>query len=143
MNVVTGIFVESALENARAEKDADFRAFAHDCFAKFAEDAAGQITVEDFEREICEPQFCSYLRSNGIDPADAKLMFRILDREHQGSMYLEDLLDGMLRLRAKAKFMDISLLMHETERQRRIWMDWVCSVDKNFNVVIEQLHDIE
>lgn len=119
MNVITGIFVESALKNAEKEKDAEFTETAHALFVLSDLDQSGHISWDEFEMQIDEPRFRQYMQNFGIDPADAKLLFKLLDHDKSSSLELEELVDGLVRLRAGAKFMDIMKIMHEIERTNR------------------------
>jgi len=118
MNVITGVFVESALKNAAQDKDRDFMQSIRDLFTIDTDDMngdAGIVTQEAFEERTSEPALQMYLKQIGIDAKDAKLMFQVLDGEGTGVLDLEELLVGMLRLRSSAKVLDIALLMHEHE----------------------------
>jgi len=141
MNVITGMFVDSALKSAGRQNDKDFAAMARNLFAPVVEE--GYISAEDFDLYISEPHFLAYMATIGIGALDAKLMFRIVDRNCQGQLALEELLQGMIRLRAPAKFMDISLLMHESERQVRIWQKWTDSVDTTLTRMLCHMSSIE
>jgi len=141
MNVITGIFVQTALKNADAEKDADFAASARDIFSDVKE--GGFVSADEFGDHVDSDRFQSYIATVGIAPKDAKLMFRILDQNNSGTLLLEELLEGMLRLRMTAKFMDVSLIMHETERQRRIWAEWSSATDSRLLHISDRLKRME
>lgn len=115
MNVITGVFVESALKNAARDKDKDFVSSIRDLFEGSSNGDAGIVTQEVFEERISEAALQMYLKQIGIDAKDAKLMFSILDGEGTGVLDLEELLVGMLRLRSRAKVLDIALLMMQHE----------------------------
>lgn len=132
MNIITGTFVQSALQNAENEKTQDFVTAARDVFAKFDEDhQTGLISQEQFLEQIDDDSFRSYIENIGIDPKDAKLLFRLLDNEHTGWIPLEILIAGMVRLRDGAKFMDILKLMNETERTGRKLDETVMNLEAN------------
>jgi hypothetical protein len=118
MNVITGIFVESALKNAEMEKDNEFISLTMSLFGEHEDpDFAGMINLEQFESCLQAPKMQKYLLNMGIDPHDAGLMFRLLDEGHDdGKLDCEQLVNGMLRLRMGAKFMDIAVLMGVSSR---------------------------
>merc|ERR1719191_1749559 len=99
MNVITGIFVESALESAQKEKDNEFSNTAREMFCHTDEDASGQVSWNEFQKHMDDPEFRDYVRRLGIDPRDAKLLFKLLDNDQSGEIDIEELLVGMVRLR--------------------------------------------
>jgi hypothetical protein len=119
MNVITGIFVNSALEHAQHEKDMDFERSSQEIFEGEAEDGEDvEITWEMFERHINTPgPFQNYVKSVGIDLKDAKTMFKLMDSDDSGTLEVDELLGGMLRLRTNAKFLDIALMMNGHMKQ--------------------------
>mmetsp|Transcript_134612 Transcript_134612/g.238145 ORF Transcript_134612/g.238145 Transcript_134612/m.238145 type:complete len:134 (-) Transcript_134612:166-567(-) len=82
-------------------------------------DESGTISWDEFETQLDEPRFHWYVKSFGIDPADAKLLFKLLDHDGSGELDMQELVAGMIRLRAGAKFMDVMKIMHEIERTNR------------------------
>mmetsp|Transcript_20135 Transcript_20135/g.37707 ORF Transcript_20135/g.37707 Transcript_20135/m.37707 type:complete len:166 (+) Transcript_20135:3-500(+) len=118
MNVITGIFVESALKNASKEQEMEFYSAAKELFREEDHDMIF-VTKEHFHEELSKERsrLQAYLRQVGIEVQDAELMFTLLDAEGCGAIDLDDLLAGLLRLRSSAKVLDIALFMHETEAQ--------------------------
>jgi len=108
MNVITGTFVQSALQNAENEKTDDFRIAAWKAFEDH-----DKITFDAFENKIGDTSFSGWLTSLGIEQTDARLLFQLLDRENLGQVDAEKLVGNMVRLREGAKFMDIMKLMYE------------------------------
>jgi len=113
MNVITGIFVESALKNAHKEQEMDFYSSSKELFCKGYQKPASVVTRDHFQEELAQSHFITLLRQVGIEKADAELMFTLLDVDNLGEIDLDDLLAGLLRLRSSAKVFDIALFMHE------------------------------
>jgi len=119
MNVITGIFVNSALEHAQHEKEMDFERSSQEIFEGEAQEGEDvEITYDMFEKHINTPgPFQNYVKSVGIDLKDAKTMFKLMDKDDSGTLEVDELLGGMLRLRTNAKFLDIALMMNGNMKQ--------------------------
>mmetsp|Transcript_32858 Transcript_32858/g.102336 ORF Transcript_32858/g.102336 Transcript_32858/m.102336 type:complete len:171 (+) Transcript_32858:2-514(+) len=139
MNVITGVFVESALKNAEAAKNLDFLRVAYDFFESSDLDANGSISYDEFAMQLEHPHFKSYVASLGIDIADAKMLFKFLDRDNSGSLELQELFDNMIRLQTGAKFMDVQKLAHATDVLKERWDGWASTLERQFNVLHTRL----
>eukprot|EP00747_Dinoflagellata_sp_TGD_P081664 gnl/TRDRNA2_/TRDRNA2_161404_c1_seq1.p1 gnl/TRDRNA2_/TRDRNA2_161404_c1~~gnl/TRDRNA2_/TRDRNA2_161404_c1_seq1.p1 ORF type:complete len:409 (+),score=82.07 gnl/TRDRNA2_/TRDRNA2_161404_c1_seq1:488-1714(+) len=128
MNVITGIFVESALESAQRDKDADFSMVARDLFLSADRDGDGSVSWEEFLLIMANEEFTNALDLLGIDPGDAQLLFKLLDNDNSGEIEIEELLVGLVRLRAGAKFMDIMKLIGLCEGQNKKWLRWATAM---------------
>jgi len=124
MNVITGIFVESALKNADWEKTREIRATARMIFQRGDADRNGEITKDEFYTQIDDPEFVTYLKSVRIDPSDAKYLFTLLDKRNRGSINADELLEGLVCLRSAAKYMDVMCLRRDFDRLHRDWDHW-------------------
>jgi hypothetical protein len=130
LNVVTGIFVESALKNAAKETERTFVDQVRAIYALSDVNHDGMISREEFDIEICDPEFQDYMKSIGIEPKEAKLLFDFLDSNHAGEIDCEQLLSGMLRLRSGAKCIDIMSLMHDFSEHTAAFDRWAKSVER-------------
>jgi len=118
LNVITGIFVESALNNSKEESDVDMVNYLHSVFVGPAKQTDGKITWEEFEEKLDEPKMMSYFKSINLDPSEARFLFELLDIEGANSIDAEDFVMGCLRLRGPAQAIDLASLMSETRRLR-------------------------
>merc|ERR1740115_404579 len=119
MNVITGIFVNSAIAHAEQEKDQDFSSMSRELFCEEDEDET-EVTWDVFEKHVNQPgNFQAYVRSIGIEPKDAKIMFKLLDSDESGSLDMDELLGGMIRLRAGAKFLDVAIMVHDFQQSSK------------------------
>lgn len=138
MNVITGIFVDSALCNATLEKDKDFvdtfRAIMADC-----KDEKNRVNHLQFETRMSMPELQVHIRHVGINPRDAGLTFKLIDRDNVGALDLEELLAGLLRLRSNARTLDIALMVRETDEKQTRLIDYVKTVMKNIATLEKRL----
>mmetsp|Transcript_62663 Transcript_62663/g.176662 ORF Transcript_62663/g.176662 Transcript_62663/m.176662 type:complete len:746 (+) Transcript_62663:121-2358(+) len=137
MNVITGIFVESALKNAEKEKAEEFRAAAQGIFRQQDLDGSGEISREEFFTQIDDPQFTSYLRSVDVDPTEAKFLFKLLDVRNESSINSEELVNGLVRLRSAAKYMDLMSLRREFDNLYQNWDQWARQLMDSIGVVVK------
>merc|ERR1712151_711277 len=68
-------------------------------------------TQEEFVTLMVRPKVQKYLLSMGVDAMDTRLLFSMLDIDGSGEIDAEELLTGLVRLKAGAKFVDIMKLI--------------------------------
>merc|ERR1712056_91943 len=84
MNVVTGVFVESALLTAKEDRERDVMNQVRRLFSITDKDSSGTITWQDFMRQLDEPEMEKYFTSLDIDPSEARGLFLLLDTDESG-----------------------------------------------------------
>merc|ERR1711879_827538 len=92
-----------------------------------------------FEKQLNNQQIYAYISNIGIDPSDAKLLFKLLDEDDSGSLEFEELLSGMLRLRAGAKFMDVQKLAHATKVYHKRLFKFSVEMEKHLIAILSML----
>lgn len=123
MNVVTGLFCQSAIESAQRDQDdviaeqlKQKEKYIHVCKKLFQDidtDQYGAITIVDFEANLDDRRVQGFFESMEIEPSDAWVLFNLLDTDGQGSVDVEEFVVGCLRLRGTAKGLHIAQMMHE------------------------------
>eukprot|EP00930_Biecheleria_cincta_P059951 TRINITY_DN45667_c0_g1_i1.p1 TRINITY_DN45667_c0_g1~~TRINITY_DN45667_c0_g1_i1.p1 ORF type:complete len:322 (-),score=62.76 TRINITY_DN45667_c0_g1_i1:50-931(-) len=116
-NVITGIFVETAVTTAQQDKDVYVAKKVADVFKENT--SGGHIDRQDFLNMAQSDKLADLFRAVNVDVKDAPTIFKILDLDDNGSVDPIELLDGWLRLRGPAKSMDLALLMREHEEHFR------------------------
>lgn len=130
MNVITAVFVQTALQNAARDTDAvifgaiaDHSAEIQQLQALFEEADAkdnGQISIVDFVDFTRDPRVEAYFRVIGINISEAIGFFRLLDIDDSGYVDMEEFVIGCMRIKGQAKGLDVATLMHELKRVTRI-----------------------
>jgi len=127
VNVLTGVFLESA----REVKDRDLivqcemehlDSFVEEMFIFFKEfrlDSAGNISWEAFEDFIHQERVEAYLSSHLLETTHARLLFKMLDSDNNGSISIYEFVIGMLRLKGAAKAYDSRVLLHQISTLRK------------------------
>lgn len=116
MNVVTGVFVESALLSAKVDKDIYMVNHVRDLFAETDKAHTGYITLKDFESMLDHVQMQEYFKAMDLATSEAAGLFKLLDIDNDGHILAEEFLSGCMRLRGPAKALDLAILMKETRR---------------------------
>jgi hypothetical protein len=126
LNVLTGIFVEQAM-NAMAndkdnmiqsqldERDSLIRTIEK-VFKDSDTDGSGEVTEQEMDLLLDDPELIAYLNAIGIDHSEAKGLFTLLDDDGSGSVSIEEFVTGFLRLKGGAKAVDMVTLMYENRK---------------------------
>mmetsp|Transcript_25899 Transcript_25899/g.34989 ORF Transcript_25899/g.34989 Transcript_25899/m.34989 type:complete len:216 (+) Transcript_25899:3-650(+) len=125
LNVVTGVFCQSAIESANQDKDTlvqtqlslttMYTEQLEKLFTQIAqEDACGYITLSMFEESLEDDQVKAYFDGLDLTTDDAWNLFKLLDSNESNSIDLEEFVAGCLRLRGRARSIDIHMLLYES-----------------------------
>eukprot|EP00929_Paragymnodinium_shiwhaense_P072271 TRINITY_DN36686_c0_g1_i1.p1 TRINITY_DN36686_c0_g1~~TRINITY_DN36686_c0_g1_i1.p1 ORF type:complete len:765 (-),score=171.57 TRINITY_DN36686_c0_g1_i1:547-2841(-) len=120
-NVLTGVFVESSLKLAEKLKASDFTSHIKKVTEQTAEEMGGEgmLSREDFDLCLQDPEIREYMRDLGIEMDDAAILFDFLADDGSGAIASEEVLFGLVRLRASAKFIDMLTLLHQVGKQHK------------------------
>mmetsp|Transcript_49449 Transcript_49449/g.138477 ORF Transcript_49449/g.138477 Transcript_49449/m.138477 type:complete len:565 (+) Transcript_49449:151-1845(+) len=131
MNIITGIFVESATESVYSDHDEGLQeemrtessAFKElrVIFERIDEKQSGSMSLVDFESALENPETLGLLRRLGIDVSAAQGLFRLLDLDSSGSVSALEFLVGCMKMRGGARSVDLATLMYENKRMMSIW----------------------
>lgn len=121
MNVITGVFVESALSIARRSKDAELHDHMRFLFLRTDKDGSGMICWEEFAEMLQDPEMAQGFQLLDIDPSEAQGLFTLLDTDCSGEIDGEEFVMGCLRLQGNAKAIDLATLMYFNKRISNWW----------------------
>jgi len=153
LNIITGIFVETAFSSAQNDRDelisdaihsenstlAEMQSF----FRKADADQSGTITLEELEEQLQNHRVRAHFGTMGIEAADAKSIFRLLDIDKSGEVSIEEFIFGCLKMKGSARSVDLLTLIHESRRQKESFSNFVTFVrekmdqQQDFNVRME------
>jgi len=125
LNVMTGVFCQSAIESA--QHDYDMVIQHHLCNKKqylgkitsiFREidtgtGTTGEITIEDFERYLQNEKVQAYFSSLELEPSDAWTLFKLLDQDGSHYVDIDEFIMGCLRLKGSAKAIELAKIEYE------------------------------
>merc|ERR1712060_577086 len=121
LNIITSVFVDKAVETARAQhetrmqkemelKEADVTEM-HTMFAEIDEDCNGTLTMKEVQDYFGKPKMQLYFQALGIDATDSAKLFSLLDDEGSGEVEVDAFIEGCLRLKGAARSIDVFSLI--------------------------------
>lgn len=129
LNILTGTFVETAMQASANDRDNAIEAniqattsAVNKLKAFFEEtdtDGSGQISFQEFERNLQNAEVAAYLDSMGLDPSEARGLFQLLDVDNSKSIWIDELVSGCMRLKGQAKSVDVATLIYENKRMMK------------------------
>jgi len=125
LNVVTAIFVDSAMQSQQHYKDLLiqenlrkkelYSQHLREVFHAIDEDNSGFINGDEMEFFLADPSLNLYLESIDIFPNDARSLFCLLDRDNSGEVSIEEFCEGCLRLKGDSKSFDIHCMIYKLD----------------------------
>lgn len=128
MNIVTSVFVESAMRSTQHYRDLllQEKSRAKEVFAKHLReifcsidvDKSGMITLKELKQFLADEtlDLQEYLDALELNAEDAKALFKLLDTDCSGEIDIDEFCDGCLKLKGEAKSFDINCLIFESKR---------------------------
>jgi len=141
MNVVTGVFVESALLTAKEDREEDVMAQVRRLFDVADEDQSGTVTWAEFEQALNDPNKRKLFKVMDVDPSEARGLFVLMDTANAGEVSVEEFMQGCLRLRGPARAIDLATVMYYNRRMTKWWADKVRYVEKSVEHMQNMLED--
>ena len=126
LNIVTGIFVNDALEQSQLDRDLmaklEMERRERDMerltkiFARMDSARIGKITLEQFLVHLDIPEVRALFSVMGLDISDAITFFESLDVDGSNDVALEEFVMGCMKLRGGAKTLDMATVLRENKR---------------------------
>lgn len=129
LNVVTGVFVNTAIESASADKDiatlkqmekrAENMTSLIEVFKDIDETHHNQVSIEDLEEAFSQNKLSTFMESLGISTDDVWGLFLLLDADGNGVVDLDEFVNGCMQLRGPAKSLQIAKMSFENKLTRQ------------------------
>lgn len=123
MNVVTGVFVDNAVETARSTRDfmiakemelkEKYASEMRDLFIEMDKDGSGTVGLEEINEYLEDPRVQAFFNTLGLDTNDTERLFKLIDDDGSGDVDVGEFLDGCLRLKGQARSLDVYAIMHD------------------------------
>eukprot|EP00439_Symbiodinium_sp_Y106_P012854 s1224_g1.t2 len=149
LNVVTGVFCQSAIESAQNDHTAVVHSILKNkkahvdkikaLFSQLGDEKTGAITFAMFEEKIHSPAVQAYFEVLGLDVWDAWSFFKLLDLDNGGEVEVEEFLMGCLRLRGPARAIDVGKVIHDQSWLMRNQGRFFTYVEAELNRIVRQL----
>jgi len=142
LNILTSVFVESAMMSATHYKDLLIQEKLHDkeiyakhmkaIFNKIDTDNSGSISADELECFLNDEHLRLYLEALELDLIETRSLFSLLDRDESGEVSIEEFCEGCLRLKGEAKSFDIHCLLYENQRMTFKWKEFMKFAEEMF-----------
>jgi len=143
LNVVTGVFCQTAIESATQDHDMVIQSQMNMkqqyidklkvLFANIDVHSTGKITLAEFEDCLQEERLQAYFHSMEISVDEAFSLFKLLDTDESHQIDIDSFITGCLRLRGSAKAIDIAMLMYEMRWTMQRYLSTLKSFSAQFN----------
>eukprot|EP00927_Polykrikos_kofoidii_P009502 TRINITY_DN1395_c1_g1_i4.p1 TRINITY_DN1395_c1_g1~~TRINITY_DN1395_c1_g1_i4.p1 ORF type:complete len:709 (-),score=81.97 TRINITY_DN1395_c1_g1_i4:10-2136(-) len=127
LNVVTGVFCQSAIDSARRDREMAIQSLLENkqthvknirnqfktLFDNIDSDSSGHISIAEFKEHINDEKLNGFFVLLDIDTSDTYALFKLLDDDGSGAIDAEEFVDGCLRLQGVARSIDLAKVRHE------------------------------
>lgn len=150
MNVVTAVFVESAMASSQHYKDLlvqekmlmDQTRVRHmkEIFRVIDIDGSGSISMEEMQAFVQNPELDlqSYFEALDINATDTVTLFKLLDHDQSGEVDIDEFCDGCMRLRGMARSFDLHTMRYEEQRHQKRMVKFMQHVMRSMRKLIEE-----
>lgn len=142
MNVLTGVFVDSAAEISKFDHDLvlqtemsrkeSFMNQVEGLFRQLDTDFSGTISWDELAKALADERIRAYLSHLELDVSEAKGLFRLLDTDNNGEIGAEEFMLGCMRLKGHSKGIEMASMMYD---QRKMSL----SITHRFDTISEDL----
>jgi len=125
-NIITGIFVDTAIQSAQSDRDEVVQANLtsrnatvrrlKELFMEADEDCSGCLSMQELQDHLKDKRVRAYLSAMGLELHEAQGIFRLLDINEDGYVSIEEFIYGCMRLLGNAKTIDVASLIYENKR---------------------------
>lgn len=148
LNVVTGIFCNSAIETTRTDPDLAAASLFNvkkmyverlkKLFENMDADMSGFITIGEFERLLENDNLMAYFETMGLEASDAWGLFKLLDRDDTNEIDIDEFVDGCMKLKGQARSVDVGVLLDDSKYIVDKLEKLAKHVDKEFKLLHEE-----
>jgi len=121
MNVVTGVFVESALQSTSADKEENLINSLQEWCVDVDSNNDSGISLHEFDKAMQSPANRLRFENLDLNVQDARKLIVLLDLDKTGQVPIGSFIMGCLRLRGSARSIDLATLLFEQKRFIRIF----------------------
>ncbi|CAE7224670.1 scn4ab [Symbiodinium pilosum] len=129
LNVITGVFVDSAIQTTNSQRDIQierelelkdsFLKSLKDFFEALDTDGNGAIHLDEIKIMLQDPTLAAYFAVLGFDEVNAHQIFHLLDDDESGEVSIQEFLDGCAKLKGQARSIDVHAIMHQCRALHR------------------------
>jgi len=152
LNVVTGVFVQTAIESAIMDQDLivqemlaakkEYSTRFAGLFKVFDTGDTGTITLQQFEEGLKDERVKAYFASMELTVDEAFSLFTLLDTEETHIIDIDAFVTGCLRLRGNAKSIDVAMMMYQSRWAAQRSLHHLAILSKQVKALVD-LHGLE
>lgn len=116
LNVVTGVFIESVMNNARSENQLRTMNNVTQMLNVLDMKKDGGITWEDFKENLERKEMKQFFKTIDVDIEHAQTLFELLDVDHSGCVDADEFMHGCLRLWSPPKGLDLRMILRDVNK---------------------------
>eukprot|EP00747_Dinoflagellata_sp_TGD_P006620 gnl/TRDRNA2_/TRDRNA2_116284_c3_seq1.p1 gnl/TRDRNA2_/TRDRNA2_116284_c3~~gnl/TRDRNA2_/TRDRNA2_116284_c3_seq1.p1 ORF type:complete len:376 (+),score=66.78 gnl/TRDRNA2_/TRDRNA2_116284_c3_seq1:130-1128(+) len=142
LNVVTAVFVDSALQIAQGDRDlvvqgemAQKESYMKELRALFYEadmDDSGSLSWDEFEDHLQDERVQAYLRTLDLDVTEARNLFDLIDIHGTTEVSIDDFVSGCMRLKGAAKSIDVCTILFESRKSMKALREFSQLAESHF-----------
>lgn len=149
LNVVTGVFVDKALQIAGVDKEfvileemqrrhEDMHEL-QDFFQSVDEDCDGIITKEELRCCMGDSWLQGYLATMDIESNAMENLFNLLDLRGTGALSIQDFVAGCMKVRGNAKAVDLFAMTYEAKERHKIVSEFMEFMEDRLEEIEQRL----
>lgn len=140
MNVITGVFVESAIRTANDDKKKLLIYQMGQWFLEADVDQSQTINWREFARHLENPKMERFLKTIDIDIAEAGDLFQVLDVHEEGEIQIDDFVSGCIRLLGSAKSIDLLTVLKLQKSSSKELEELTKMIDHRFDDLEQRIN---
>uniref|UniRef100_A0A7S2F6P0 EF-hand domain-containing protein n=1 Tax=Alexandrium andersonii TaxID=327968 RepID=A0A7S2F6P0_9DINO len=123
VNIVTGVFVDSAMQSNSEDKvitaheelesKKDYLRAMREIFNEMDEDDTGSISLMEFEKKLSDERVVAYFSAMKLDVSDARKLFLLIDHDHSDEVDIDEFVTGCYKLQGESRSLDVKLMQYE------------------------------
>jgi len=133
VNIVTGVFVDSALQNNTRDRELliqeeiqnkkDYLENMAAIFEEIDADNTGYISQEEFEVSLQDERVKAYFNSMKLDVSDARTLFALLDYDQSTEVEIKEFIAGCYKLQGESRSLDVKIMQYEVRYLSELILD--------------------
>lgn len=153
LNVMTGVFCQSAIESAQRDQDMvvsqqlkmkeRYVNQVTKLFKDIDNDESGCITIQEFEDHLENKNVKALFDSLELEIDDAWTLFSLIDTDGSHVIDIEEFVDGCVRLRGSAKSIDVARLSYENKWVRKKLSAFMRYMEAQMRMMMGGIYDFE
>lgn len=123
VNIVTGVFVQSALESSNQDREVvvheelqnkkKYCEAMRQFFEEIDMDGSGTIGYKEFTGKLDDERVIAYFNALKLDVSDADMLFKLIDFDQSGEIGIDEFLVGCYKLQGESRTLDMKVMQFE------------------------------